>query len=143
MKDLPEEVMLEILLRLPVKSLLRFKSVCKHWLSLISDPNFAKLHFERSSTSHTHRILYTVAFQAWSLDFNAPFHDDSAVSRLKFPLDSTPPHDHVRYMIHKYFKIDRHIRVIFVWHINTSIIFKYLYFWYISKYILEFNFDIL
>ena len=37
---LPEELIIEILLRLPVKSLLRFKRVCNSWLSLISDANW-------------------------------------------------------------------------------------------------------
>ncbi|GMN41041.1 hypothetical protein TIFTF001_010269 [Ficus carica] len=36
-----DDLLIEILLRLPIKSLLKFKSVCKHWLSLISDPNFS------------------------------------------------------------------------------------------------------
>ncbi|OMO52202.1 hypothetical protein COLO4_37365 [Corchorus olitorius] len=35
------DLLTEILLRLPVKSLLRFKSVSKAWHSLISDPNFS------------------------------------------------------------------------------------------------------
>ncbi|KAF1877663.1 hypothetical protein Lal_00040381 [Lupinus albus] len=34
----------EILLRLPVKSLLRFKCVSKQWLALISEPNFCHSH---------------------------------------------------------------------------------------------------
>ncbi|KAE9619842.1 putative F-box domain-containing protein [Lupinus albus] len=34
----------EILLRLPVKSLLRFKCVSKQWLALISEPKFCHLH---------------------------------------------------------------------------------------------------
>ncbi|XP_047325968.1 F-box protein At5g07610-like [Impatiens glandulifera] len=37
-----EDLLLQILLRLPIKSLLRFKSVSKQWLSLISDPRFAR-----------------------------------------------------------------------------------------------------
>ncbi|XP_026459282.1 F-box/kelch-repeat protein At3g06240-like [Papaver somniferum] len=43
---IPEEVFFEILIRLPVKSILRCKSVCKSWLSLISKPNFAKFHLD-------------------------------------------------------------------------------------------------
>ncbi|KAK9293267.1 hypothetical protein L1049_021259 [Liquidambar formosana] len=42
-----KDLLREILLRLPIKSLLRFKSVSKEWLSLISNPHFAQ--------SYTHR----------------------------------------------------------------------------------------
>ncbi|KAL9409366.1 hypothetical protein AB3S75_047707 [Citrus x aurantiifolia] len=35
-----DDLLTEILLRLPIKSLLKFKSVSKHWLSLISNPVF-------------------------------------------------------------------------------------------------------
>ncbi|KAM7488748.1 hypothetical protein LguiB_026232 [Lonicera macranthoides] len=37
---LPDEIIDEILSRVPIKSLLRFKCVCRHWFSKISDPNF-------------------------------------------------------------------------------------------------------
>ncbi|KAJ7974833.1 putative F-box family protein [Quillaja saponaria] len=39
-----EELLIEILLRLPIKSLLKFKSVSKYWLSLISCSHFSYLH---------------------------------------------------------------------------------------------------
>lgn len=46
--ELPQEIIHdEILIRLPVKSLIRFKCVCKSWLSLFSDPEFTKLHVSR------------------------------------------------------------------------------------------------
>lgn len=41
---LPLDVMLSILARLPVKSLVRFKSVCKPWNNLVSNPKFVKIH---------------------------------------------------------------------------------------------------
>ncbi|KAL3642395.1 hypothetical protein CASFOL_013210 [Castilleja foliolosa] len=41
---LPEELMLCILSRLPVKTIVRFKSVCKPWFHLFSTPEFKKLH---------------------------------------------------------------------------------------------------
>ncbi|KAI6693609.1 hypothetical protein NL676_021319 [Syzygium grande] len=44
---LPEDIVIELLLRLPVKSLMRFKCVCKRWRSLISDPDLAKTHLRR------------------------------------------------------------------------------------------------
>ncbi|XP_057459207.1 F-box protein CPR1-like [Lotus japonicus] len=43
---LPEDLMVEIMLRLPVRSLLRFKCVCKLWLSLISNPEFGQSYDE-------------------------------------------------------------------------------------------------
>ncbi|XVE81982.1 hypothetical protein DITRI_Ditri15bG0110400 [Diplodiscus trichospermus] len=44
MQSLPLDVIIEILLRLPVKSLCRFKCVCKLWQFLISDPKFTRRH---------------------------------------------------------------------------------------------------
>ena len=38
-----EDILTEILLRLPIRSLLRSKCVSKDWRSLISDPRFVKL----------------------------------------------------------------------------------------------------
>ncbi|KAL1816570.1 hypothetical protein ACET3Z_019144 [Daucus carota] len=46
--DLPEGMISEILLRLPVKSLLQCKSVCKPWLSLISTPHFVQSQLLRA-----------------------------------------------------------------------------------------------
>ncbi|XP_004305455.1 PREDICTED: F-box/kelch-repeat protein At3g23880-like [Fragaria vesca subsp. vesca] len=43
---LPEEMMIEILLRLPIKSLLQFTSVCKSWNSLIKGNTFIKNHLK-------------------------------------------------------------------------------------------------
>ncbi|KAI3876804.1 hypothetical protein MKX03_035993, partial [Papaver bracteatum] len=46
-----DDVMVEILSRLPVKSLMRFKSVCKHWLYLIKqDKGLIDLHFNHSKS---------------------------------------------------------------------------------------------
>ncbi|XP_065880071.1 F-box/kelch-repeat protein At3g23880-like [Euphorbia lathyris] len=41
---LPEEILTEILLRLPVKSLLISKTVCKYWHSIINCTGFVKKH---------------------------------------------------------------------------------------------------
>ncbi|KAL3726859.1 hypothetical protein ACJRO7_031716 [Eucalyptus globulus] len=46
-ESIPEDVVVDILLRLPAKSLVRFKCVCKRWRSLISDRAFAKWHLQR------------------------------------------------------------------------------------------------
>ncbi|KAI3834061.1 hypothetical protein MKW92_038450, partial [Papaver armeniacum] len=41
---LPEDVFFEIFVCLPVKSLLRFKSVCKSWCGLIESSDFIYRH---------------------------------------------------------------------------------------------------
>ncbi|AES93879.1 F-box and associated interaction domain protein [Medicago truncatula] len=53
--NLPQELIVQILLRLPVKYLIRSKWVCKLWFSLISNPHFANYHFQL--TTHTLRFL--------------------------------------------------------------------------------------
>ncbi|KAL6575885.1 hypothetical protein OROHE_000356 [Orobanche hederae] len=45
----PPNIMHSILSRLPVKPLVRFKSVCKQWCNLFSSPNFIKLHYRQFS----------------------------------------------------------------------------------------------
>ncbi|PRQ37026.1 putative F-box domain-containing protein [Rosa chinensis] len=46
-----QDLITDILLRLPVKSLLRFKCVSKQWLSLISDPRFSRNYRSLASAS--------------------------------------------------------------------------------------------
>ncbi|XP_058739567.1 F-box/kelch-repeat protein At3g23880-like [Vicia villosa] len=51
-----DELISEILSRLPVKTLMQMKCVCKSWKTLISDTVFAKLHLQRSP-KNTHFLL--------------------------------------------------------------------------------------
>ncbi|XP_050382001.1 F-box/kelch-repeat protein At3g23880-like [Argentina anserina] len=51
--DLPEEMITQILLRLPIKSILKFTSVCKSWNSLIKDSPFIKDHLKLTSNRIT------------------------------------------------------------------------------------------
>ncbi|XP_004496418.1 F-box/kelch-repeat protein At3g23880-like [Cicer arietinum] len=46
---LPDEIISEILVRVPVRSLLQFRCVCKSWKTLISDPHFAKNQLQLST----------------------------------------------------------------------------------------------
>ncbi|KAL6560130.1 hypothetical protein OROHE_006368 [Orobanche hederae] len=43
---LPADLIIDILLRLPVKSISKFKCVSKQWLHLITDPHFISIHRE-------------------------------------------------------------------------------------------------
>ncbi|KAL6184285.1 hypothetical protein ACLB2K_045689 [Fragaria x ananassa] len=58
--DLPEEVVVNILCRLPVKSLIRFTCVSKRWRSLIiSDHQFGNSHFQLASHLRRNVLLAT------------------------------------------------------------------------------------
>ncbi|KAG7969571.1 hypothetical protein I3843_07G037100 [Carya illinoinensis] len=83
-KYLPEPVVVEILLRLPVKSLLRFRCVSKRWRSLISDPRFAKSHF-RQASERSQRLLISSRSEILSLDCNVPFRDSSTLREHVVP----------------------------------------------------------
>lgn len=50
-KLLPGDLEIEILSRSPVRSLLRFKCVCKSWYVLIKSPRFINNHLHLSQTS--------------------------------------------------------------------------------------------
>ncbi|XP_028795869.1 putative F-box protein At1g47300 [Neltuma alba] len=106
MENLPEELKLEILLRMPIKSLLRSKCVSKSWRSRISHPNFPKLHAQLSPYSqHPTRILITSYPQMKSLDINASLHDDSATLNLDFP-PLHPENDIVCFMGSKFSSVE-------------------------------------
>ncbi|XP_061372586.1 F-box/kelch-repeat protein At3g23880-like [Gastrolobium bilobum] len=88
---LPNELIEEILLKLPVRSLLRFKCVCKSWLTLISNSKFAKSHYDIAAAP-THRLLVQPNNEGYlgSIDIEAPLHDHSAQVYLTGPKSSSP-----------------------------------------------------
>ncbi|XP_055833572.1 F-box/kelch-repeat protein At3g23880-like [Solanum dulcamara] len=53
-RNLPQDLLVDVLLRLPVESLLRFKCVCKHWYALITSQSFVEMHFRHK---HNHARL--------------------------------------------------------------------------------------
>ncbi|VVA40276.1 PREDICTED: F-box [Prunus dulcis] len=46
--DLPKSVLQDVLIKLPIRSIIMCKTVCKAWYSLISDHEFAKLHLAQA-----------------------------------------------------------------------------------------------
>ncbi|XP_065871766.1 F-box protein At5g07610 [Euphorbia lathyris] len=60
-----DDLLLQILVRLPIKSLLKFKSVSKHWLSLITNPHFSR----RGYLSHCGLFLDTWSRATYQFDF--------------------------------------------------------------------------
>lgn len=90
----------EILPRLPVKSLLRFKSVCRSWHALISDPAFASLHLDRYKKNRKLAVmpyegkeinLYQLSLgQNYApLLFGHEFDDEEAGARFALPQHSS------------------------------------------------------
>ncbi|GMQ11315.1 hypothetical protein CsSME_00053985 [Camellia sinensis var. sinensis] len=55
---LSDEIVVEILQRLPTKTLIQFRSVSKSWYSLITNPNFINTHLNYSLTSNTYKSSY-------------------------------------------------------------------------------------
>ncbi|GAU49144.1 hypothetical protein TSUD_191460 [Trifolium subterraneum] len=74
--SLPSELIVEILLKLPARTLVQLRCVCKLWKTLISDPNFAKKHFLISiaDTSMTNQRL---AFEDCSYPLKSLFENSS------------------------------------------------------------------
>ena len=59
LNDLPEDVLMDIFSRLPVKTLLQFKSVCKSWYDIIKDPVFITKHVNRSNHGNNGYLAVT------------------------------------------------------------------------------------
>ncbi|KAH0739079.1 hypothetical protein KY290_037784 [Solanum tuberosum] len=88
---MPNDIILNILLRLPVKSLLQFKCVCKSWRSLIEDPQFIKHHYDMSKSDvNRHKIFLTGGIcdnmDNYFYSVDAPLQYDSVVSVLETPI---------------------------------------------------------
>ncbi|XP_062016550.1 F-box protein CPR1-like [Rosa rugosa] len=66
LKSFPEEIIPSILIRLPIKSLIRFTSVCKSWRSTIKDPSFIRTHLAHTlnfnDQNATHLLLLHTVF---------------------------------------------------------------------------------
>ncbi|RAL51931.1 hypothetical protein DM860_010649 [Cuscuta australis] len=62
--SLPEDIITDILSRIPVKSLTRFQCVSRQWRTLIKTPSFAAEHLRRQSPC----LLFSrEEYQSWDL----------------------------------------------------------------------------
>ncbi|XP_074349890.1 F-box protein CPR1-like isoform X2 [Apium graveolens] len=66
-----EDLIFQILDRLPVKTLLLCRCVCKPWCSLIDSPCFVKAHLKRSIECNTNTGVVIRGFLAYSVDFDS------------------------------------------------------------------------
>lgn len=71
MPTLPLELIEDILRRLPVKTLKRFRAVAKLWCSLIDSERFVKLHLHQSSVSNSHRSIFLGGLGLYSIELDS------------------------------------------------------------------------
>ncbi|CAH1427893.1 unnamed protein product [Lactuca virosa] len=86
-RNFPDSLLIEILARLPVKSIFSFKSVCKHWQTLISHPSFCRFYYSiLNSSSRPFRILFRYArlpnFKEFVIRLGTEIHSSSEFSVL-------------------------------------------------------------
>ncbi|OIT01488.1 PREDICTED: F-box protein CPR30-like [Nicotiana attenuata] len=67
--QIPEDIIMEIFSRLPVKSLLKLKSVCKFWYILIQTPTFITKHFSHK-TNHAIPFIHLYFLDKKQLSFS-------------------------------------------------------------------------
>ncbi|PON34523.1 F-box domain containing protein, partial [Parasponia andersonii] len=84
MENLRREIIVDVLSRLTVKDLLRYRKVCKAWRSLIDGPDFIKIHLDRSKKTNSNNGIVLTGRDLYWVDSGSL---DSAV-RLDPPLDS-------------------------------------------------------
>ncbi|PHT25926.1 hypothetical protein CQW23_34456 [Capsicum baccatum] len=90
-----EEILVDILTRLPVKSLLRFKCVSESWKALISDPYFKRKHLNHAKNKlNFQKFLFDTLSPGKGYDFYcASLSPNGLVNdfrRLDWPSVSTP-----------------------------------------------------
>ncbi|GAB2298836.1 hypothetical protein Dimus_032913 [Dionaea muscipula] len=73
MASFPLDVIIDVLAKLPVKPLMRFKCVSRSWNNIISDPDFMKLHLKQSleTNSHINLIIGSPLQFLYSLDLES------------------------------------------------------------------------
>ncbi|KAK1362862.1 hypothetical protein POM88_038423 [Heracleum sosnowskyi] len=87
-----EDMLFEVLWRLPVKSLLRCKAVSKTWFSLISSPVFVKYHLHRAinTSAADETLIGHICISDLDPDVESPFAlfqygSSRPVTNLEFP----------------------------------------------------------
>ncbi|XP_066163033.1 putative F-box protein At2g02030 [Oryza sativa Japonica Group] len=74
---------MEIFIRLPAKTLARFKSVCKAWHTIISEPFFIRSHLRHSAFKHKQEPSFFVILHALDNVVEITFSNNVPVFRWK------------------------------------------------------------
>ncbi|XP_057460115.1 F-box/kelch-repeat protein At3g23880-like [Actinidia eriantha] len=85
-----DDVLIEILTRMPVKSLLRFRCICKHWYTLILNPTFEHHHLDHQKRNNKGRLLLQHYDKHTSQYVYAIFPDKTLATTSYHDLDYLP-----------------------------------------------------
>ena len=69
MLELPSHITVDILSRLPVKTIIHCRTVCKAWRNVLLDPCFPQIHLAKSSVNLMLRIFPCY----WLIEFEKDF----------------------------------------------------------------------
>ncbi|XP_069148648.1 F-box protein CPR1-like [Solanum lycopersicum] len=87
-QNIPNDIIIDILTKLPVKSLLRLKGICRSWYSLIKDEKFVKQHHD----THKNRQKYFIIsrgheiFHHYTMDVPQVVDSTRIVSLIEPPI---------------------------------------------------------
>ncbi|KAM3356896.1 putative F-box protein [Capsicum galapagoense] len=85
---MPNDITIQILLKLPVKSLLRFKCICKSSGSLVEDPQFILLYHDSSKNDVNNQKIFVTGGECdnkndYFYSVDAPLQHDSVASLIE------------------------------------------------------------
>ncbi|CAN4117600.1 unnamed protein product [Withania somnifera] len=86
--DLLGDEMTNILSRLSVKDLMKFRSICKSWCNVIRDPQFVNLHMNQHSSCEESYLIGKDTLDVVEKECCSLYSDETFIERkkLKFPL---------------------------------------------------------
>ncbi|XP_059650091.1 F-box protein CPR1-like [Cornus florida] len=90
--SLPEQILIQILVTLPAKSLLQLRSTCKSWYSLITDRTFIDAHLKYQTSSTNNYLLLRYKYELhnnYNVCYSIRYDDESFAQYFQpeLPLD--------------------------------------------------------
>ncbi|XP_026444146.1 F-box/kelch-repeat protein At3g23880-like [Papaver somniferum] len=87
MVNIPEDIMLDILVRLPVKSIGRFRCVNKAWSNLLKDTKFVKMHLKHAvEMNKLSLMLRQDSDSIKTIGYNLSLSTDNGLVNVDYPL---------------------------------------------------------
>ncbi|XP_050204501.1 F-box protein At3g07870 [Mercurialis annua] len=95
MENLPQEIIQDILSRLPISSLVRFKCVCHSWRALAQDPDLINMYFTTNNIKNDPCLIlhcdFPIKNHLYFLDFAADNQEKHKVKRIHTPFSPIMP----------------------------------------------------